>query len=545
MNENNKEQGHNSIVVIGLDSADPTLIEKWSNEGYLPTITSLMNHGCWGRLNSTANISSGSLWPTFFTGTSPAKHGAFFGHRHLKNGTYQIHKKDADQMKRSPFWVWLSQGGKRIAIIDIPQTYPIKGLNGIQITAWGVESAHWNMSSWPSEVIKEIVSRFGTHPLASWYQMRPEKVNEFQELLKKLISGIEKKGLISTYLLDQEHWDFFLTMFSEPHWAGHLLWHIMDDKHPDHNPQIAKTFKNAIRDIYSAIDLTISKLVEAIPNATFLIFSPAGMGPNYSGIHLLPEVLKRMNITGKTAQDRGQGGRFSIEKINHLMPYKRWGPYALKKLEGLVPTKAIEMAKQMIPHKIWDNWTRRLLTVGNDWCWSRAFCVPNDFSGAIRINLKGREPNGLVEPGKEYDALCDEIIEELSSLINVDTGERAVSEVVRIDRHYQGEQVCELPDLIVNWVRDLPIKTLYSPRIGTVSGESPDKRTGTHRPYGFLMASGKNINRGKIVEGGHIMDIAPTVLYLMRQHVPKDMDGKVLLDIIEDEFKMNNPVRYL
>ncbi len=149
MGKNIKEQRRNSIIAIGLDSADLYLVQKWSNEGYLPTIKSLMNRGCWGRLNSTAAISSGSLWPTFFTGTSPAKHGCFFGHRQLKTGTYQIYKKDADQIKRKPFWVRLSQAGKRVAIFDIPQTYPIKGLNGIQITAWGVESPHWSMSSWP------------------------------------------------------------------------------------------------------------------------------------------------------------------------------------------------------------------------------------------------------------------------------------------------------------------------------------------------------------------------------------------------------------
>ena len=547
MSKNHEGQKRNPIILVGLDSADPDLILKWSSEGYLPTIALLMKEGCWGRLNSTADISSGTLWPTFLTGTSPAKHGCFFGHRQLKNGTYQIYKRDADQIKRKPFWVWLSQAGKRVAVSDIPQTYPIEGLNGVQIVGWGVESPHWRMSSWPPELIKEIVSRFGIHPLASWYQMRPEKANDYEELYKKLISGIEKKELISAYHLDQGPWDFFLMMFSEPHWAGHLLWHITDDKHPAHNPQIAKTYKNAIRDVYSAIDSTISKLVEAIPDATFLIFSPAGMGPNYSGMHLLPEVLKRMGIMGKNVQDRGQRGWFStvIEKINQSMPYKRWGPYTLKKLESFIPARVIGTTKQLVPEKLWDNWTRRLLTAGNDWRWSNAFCVPNDYSGAIRINLEGREPNGLVEPGSEYDALCEGLIEELSSLVNVDTGEKAVSEVIRVDRIYQGEHIWELPDLIVVWAKNAPIRALYSPRIGTVSGENPDKRTGAHRPYGFLIASGTHIRGGKNVEGGHIMDIAPTILYLMSCPIPRDMDGKILLDIIDEGFKANSHVSYL
>ncbi|HSE83426.1 MAG TPA: alkaline phosphatase family protein [Thermodesulfobacteriota bacterium] len=547
MSKDGKEQKRNPIIVIGLDGADLLLIQKWSNEGYLPTITSLMNRGCWVRLNSPGDISSGSVWPTFLTGVSPDKHGFFYGHRQLKSGSYQIYKKYANQIKRRPFWDWLSQAGKRIAIFDIPQTYPVKGLNGIQIASWGAFASLWKMSSWPPELIKEIVSRFGTHPLADWYERRPEKINEYERFYKKLISGVEKTGLISAYLLDREPWDFFLMAFSETHWAGHLLWHIMDDKHPAYNPRIAKTFKNAIRDIYSAVDSTISKLIEAFPNATVLIFSLDGMGPNYSGNYLLPEILKRLGMMGRAVQNKSQSGRFSaaIEQITQLMPEKRWGPYAIRKLENLIPIKVIEIAKQMLPQEVWDTWTRRLVTAGNSWRWSKAFCVPNEFLGAIRINLKGREPNGLVEPGIEYDNLCKELTEELGSLVNVDTGENAVSDVVRVDRILQGEHISELPDLIVKWAGDAPIRALYSPRIGTVSGEIPKGRTGAHKPHGFLIASGEHISRGKTVEGANIMDIAPTIFYLMQQPVPKDMDGKVLLNIIEEEFKINNPLRYI
>jgi len=97
----------------------------------------------------------------------------------------------------------------------------------------------------------------------------------------------------------------------------------------------------------------------------------------------------------------------------------------------------------------------------------------------------------------------------------------------------------------VKWAGDAPIRALHSPRIGTVSGENPDKRTGAHRPFSLLVVSGKNIIQRKTVEGANIMDIAPTILYLLGQPIPQDMDGKVLLDIIEEDFKANNPVRYI
>jgi predicted AlkP superfamily phosphohydrolase/phosphomutase len=225
--------------------------------------------------------------------------------------------------------------------------------------------------------------------------------------------------------------------------------------------------------------------------------------------------------------------------------WSRWLSKIRDKSIEIVPLEMIKIIRQMLPQKVWDNLTCRLLDAGNEWMWSRAFCIPGDFPGAIRINLKGREPYGLVEPGREYDAVCDEIIRELESLQNPDTGRKAVSEVVRIDRIYHGEHIWEFPDLIVKWTGDAPIRALYSPRIGTVTGDNPDKRSGEDRSHGFLIAYGKHIDRGKFVKDADIMDIAPTILYLLGQPIPQDMDGKVLLDMIDEDFKSNNPVHYL
>lgn len=526
------------LIVIGLDGAEHHLIQRWSKEGYLPTISSLMERGSWGRINSSGDISSGSVWPTFLTGVSPAKHGIFYGHRELKKGTYQIHKKYADQIRGEPFWYRMSKAGKRIAIFDIPYTYPIEGLNGSQIVAWGSFAPSWKLSSWPPTLIKDVLKRFGNHPLSSWYERRLKTINEYEDFFRRLIAGVEKRGLVSTYLLNQGPWDFFLMAFSEAHWAGHLLWHVMDDKHPDHDPQIAKVFKNAVRDVYSAIDSTISGLIEINPRATVLIFSLDGMGANYSGKHLLPEVLKRLGMIDKPAQYKKRSRILSstFVSMNRLMPTGRWGYNSIRNVESLIPVRIIEIAKELLPQKFWDYWTSRILYAGNDWRWSKAFCLPNEFHGAIRINLKGRESNGLIEPGMEYDKLCEELTDRLSSLLNADTGGNAVSEVIRVDRVYRGENISELPDLVVKWVGDAPIRALHSPNVGTINGKSPDYRTGAHRPDGFLIASGKAVCRGKIFQGGNIIDIGPTILYLMRQSISREVEGNVLVDIIDETF---------
>ncbi|MGH7901230.1 MAG: alkaline phosphatase family protein, partial [Thermodesulfobacteriota bacterium] len=163
--------------------------------------------------------------------------------------------------------------------------------------------------------------------------------------------------------------------------------------------------------------------------------------------------------------------------------------------------------------------------------------IPCEYFGAVRINLMDREPNGLVEPGKQYDEVCEELIEGLICLINVDTGQPAVDEVVRLDKLFNTNDVKGFPDILVKWKGDTPIKQLYSERIGTIYGESNEVRSGAHRPYGFLIASGKGICKDKVLTGGNILDLAPTILYLLGQSIPNEMDGEVLIDMFDEKFQ--------
>jgi predicted AlkP superfamily phosphohydrolase/phosphomutase len=523
------------IIAIGLEAAEPDLIEKWCEQGHLPRLASLKAKWPWLRILSTTTLASGTTWPSIFSGTSPAKHGIAFYHRQLKSGTYQIGKKYADQVKREPFWNALSRAGFRSLIFDVPATRPMEGFNGIHIGGYGVEAPNWKRTPWPPSLIRDITKRFGRHPLERWYQLRPQTIEEWGELEEKLLSGARLKGSISKSLQDQGPWDLFFTAYSESHWAGHFFWHLMDQNHPEHHPKEGHGHGDSILKVYQELDKTLSGLEDRLEDSTVFVFSNTGMGPNYSGIHLLPEVLKRLGMAGKNSDG-------SVRK--YLYSRKQSGD-AIRKIESIIPTSIIDRIKFAMPEKVWDTLTRRILHSGQEWKSSKAFNVPNDYAGAIRINLKGREPHGLVEPGREYDALCDELIQELGELINPETGKEAVSQVIRVDKMFQGENLRDLPDLIVKWTGNAPVRALSSPRIGTVCGDLCDKRTGAHRPHGFLIASGKNIRQGRAEEEGHIMDIAPTILYLMGQPVPQDMDGRILLDIIDEKFKYNNPVRYV
>jgi predicted AlkP superfamily phosphohydrolase/phosphomutase len=91
------------VVVIGLDAAEPALIRAWVEAGELPVIAGLMAGGRSWRLSSPAWMSTGPIWPCFYAGTSPARHGRFF-FRQLESGTYRIVKKRADAINATPFW---------------------------------------------------------------------------------------------------------------------------------------------------------------------------------------------------------------------------------------------------------------------------------------------------------------------------------------------------------------------------------------------------------------------------------------------------------
>jgi len=148
------------VVMIAWDSAEHTLIEKWTNDGTLPNLKKLKSSGCYEKLGSTADLFAGSVWPAFYTGTPPEKNGAYnyiqWNHKQMKNM-----KPSAEWLPLKPFWRDLSTRGIRIIVVDIPFTYKTEPVNGIEIT--GITSLeHISVPSYyPHSLKSEIVQKFG------------------------------------------------------------------------------------------------------------------------------------------------------------------------------------------------------------------------------------------------------------------------------------------------------------------------------------------------------------------------------------------------
>jgi predicted AlkP superfamily phosphohydrolase/phosphomutase len=515
-------EARNRVIMIGVDTARPDQIDRYCSDGTMPALQRLRENGAWGSLESVSNYSSGAIWPSLVTGHLPHRHGQYFTHMQLANGTYHIVKRYADDLKGSPFWNAATSQGRHVAVVDVPQTRPAENFSGIHITGWGGEFPGWPPDSWPKELMNEVYGAIGKHPIVHGDPrifIKPATREEYRAVTTALLDGMEKKRQLLIYLMEKEPWDLFLTVLPETHWAMHVLCHLLEADHPDHKPEFDDEFGDFFDCLFAKQDEVIADLVTRAPEANFIVFSGSGMWPNYTGSHLLPQVIAKLGL--------GPNGAVPPEDASDSPKSKGWAYYRIRRLQDTFGMPLIQTAKHLIPERMWDKWTRRLVYPSGQWAKSRAFVVPNDCNGSIRINLKGREPNGLVEPS-EYEALCDMLEQELAVLENVASGKPAVETIIRTRRELNTDQADDLPDIIVTWAGDAPKTGFRSPRIGTVLGEDPERRSGRHHPEGFVVMSGPGIVSTEKLADAQLLDLPPTVLSLLGVEPDEGLDGRIL-----------------
>jgi predicted AlkP superfamily phosphohydrolase/phosphomutase len=501
------------VLVIGLDMGDIALIEKWSLEGFLPTFRSLMAEGTWGSVKTTAEALHTSSWPTIFTGSLPGKHGVYYPYQ-PRPGQQQAEHIQPGQYGAQPFWQILDRAGKRCIVLDAPETFPAAGFTGVQIFEWGTWAWYWKRMTTPVEIEKQLTKRFAPYPLKLEAKRLGLAMPDLDYLHRQLIAGAAQKARITKWLMHNHPWDLFLVAFAELHPAGHYLWPENVPALGRDGPGSADLSAPELRDVYAAVDAAIGEIIEECGDGiTVLVTSGDGVGPNHCAWHLLPQALTRLGFTGAPSSTSAGPGRSKKSFLAHL--------------RDAVPPRMRSEISSRLPWQLRDRLTSQLAAASTDWSRTKAFSLPADLEGCIRINLRGREPQGIVEPGSQYEDVCAELTEALGELINPATGQAAVRTVCRIDRLFPGDRRDHLPDLTVIWNDDAEICEVYSDRMGLVSETPLDPRTGTHSPVGFIAARGPRSRSGTI-QGRHIADLAPTVLAHFGINPPAEMDGRAL-----------------
>jgi predicted AlkP superfamily phosphohydrolase/phosphomutase len=174
--------------------------------------------------------------------------------------------------------------------------------------------------------------------------------------------------------------------------------------------------------------------------------------------------------------------------------------------------------------------------------WSKTKAYSFGVWAPIYINLEGREPEGVIKPGKEYENLRDFLVDELYKLKDPETNEKIVNKVYKREELYTGPYADGAPDIMF-----MP-KDTYTAfgdfEFLSSSIVSPSYWSGAHRMNGIIVMNGPCVKEGVTIENAQLIDVAPTILYLIDLPIPSDMDGKVLTEAIKPSYLVLNPVRY-
>ena len=509
-----------SVLMIGIDAAEISLLQQWMDEDVLPNLRSLREKGAFGRLTSTAQWLVGSPWPSFYTGTLPSEHGMY--HYLIWRPDRMAHERPSpDWMPLEPFWRRIAAAGRRVVAVDVPLAYAPQPYPGIEISGWATHEILEPPASHPPELMDWVYRRFGKPPFDN-EEAHLLPAMRLIEVRDQCVNTTRLVGELGVVLMKEKPWDLYMICFAATHRGGHQLWDRTSMKGEASAEQM-RALRNALKDVYIACDNAISQLIQhAGGETTILVYSLHGMGPNASRADVLREMLSR--VLSDVADTR--------------RPATRHRP--LDRLRAFVPIRLRSWIKNRLPISVQDRLTLFWRTGGIDWGNTRAFAAFCDLDGYVRINLRGREAAGIVEPGEEYERLCAQICEALGTFVDEDTGAPIVDGIARSDQLYPtGRMRKHLPDLMIRWSASPAAahRRIVSPRYGAIDwptpGHHPQGRSGNHWPDGFLIAAGPRVPAGATLDRAHILDLAPTVYELLGLLPPAEMQGSSLLHALE------------
>jgi len=466
------------IFVLGIDGAFPEyFFGEWLNE--LPNIKRLIENGGYARLNSTIPPLSVVAWSSIYTGKSPADTG-IFEYVQRKNFSYNdIHVITSKNLNEKTVWQIASDNNKKSVICYLILTWPIKLFNGYLIGDTLAPSGENFQLTHPRELKEEIKSFLGEFPPSTFSAFRDTSKNSnFREISKEeSIEGIydltEKQIEVIKYMIKNKQWDLFFGIVGLSDRMNHAFWRYMDKGHRKYEK--GSKFENALRDYYKLVDKKIGELINLLDKDTkIIILSDHGITRMHTRVNLTDWLIK-------------EGYMILKEPIKEKSVFK----------------------SEMV-----------------DWGKTKVFAI-GAYEGQIFINLKGREPEGIIEK-KDYDGIIEELAEKLKQ-IKGDDGKILNTKIFRKKDFFMGK--CEeiSPDLIV-YFDDLQYgcntslignETLWSPQTARGSDDAAHSQKGI-----FIIKNNifKNEDLGEI----SYLDVAPTILNELEIEIPKDMKGEII-----------------
>jgi len=500
------------VLVIGLDGATFSVIDPLIEQGRLPHLAAVIERGARVPLKSTIMPNSYPAWVSATTGVNPGKHSIFWSLIRKENNAYPLQLMNSNDIKARTLWYILGDYGKRAVVVNVPTEYPPRELNGVLVCGAltpGSESDY----TYPKELKDEILK------VVPDYRCEIDFANiSLKELSLEIMHSIQNREQLVLYLMKEKPWDLFFVVFTETDLAQHKYWAGIDPNHPDHRC-FKRRYGSFIHDVYERLDEALGKALDILPAGTaVLVVSDHGFGPFYQAFSLSQWLMEKQYLylkksTSKSLMKkavRSESLRKKLRLLKHYLTY-----YLIMKKSRLdvrtLREKDVRSSAQA---------AKRI-----DWERSSAYHT-SDYG--IRLNLKGREPFGIVMPGEEESRIKDQIKEELRQL-TYSNGQPVFEAVLTKEEAYSGPFVDRAPDLIIpiNHAEAPPIPEKWKYTLTHTS------LSGTHSPFGILIACGEGIKKNTKLESASIFDLTPSILSLLGIPVEEDFDGTILEELFE------------
>ena len=472
-------EGGTRVLAVGLDAAEPSLVRELIARGQMPALKGLLDGGAWLRVESPSHVGSGAVWPTFLTGEGPAAHGVY-GEWAWRPEAMGLTRYRGRGLR--PFWKELARGGVTVGVLDVPFA-PLVGLErGFEISEWGAHDVLEGHTEFgPPELAGLLTREVAPHPLSldRLDAAGPGDRESLRRVGEGCAEGARLRGELGARLIRETRPQLALVLFPEIHHASHYFWHTVAPEHQfyagDGARAEAARFETALAEVCRAADAALARLVEAAgPGAAVLVFSLHGMRPARGIPDFLGPLLCELGFA-RLAGWRALSWRGRA--VSLMAAAKRRAPAPVKRLYY-----------KSLPQSATQRLARPTMMPAYDWARTRAFALPTDQHGWVRVNLAGREASGRV-PAAEYELVCAEVEGSLRALATRD-GRPVVRDVLRTAGGVGEALRSRLPDLVIHWddaAFDAPLRLKGARLEARPAGL---KFTGQHAPEGFCVARG-------------------------------------------------------
>ncbi|HEY0388969.1 MAG TPA: alkaline phosphatase family protein [Gaiellales bacterium] len=498
------------LLVVGLDGGTDSVIGL--PDANLPSIAKLRAEGASATLTSTVPPITAAAWPSMMTGWNPGRHGMYDfrtlsieRYSRLWGAGHSASFEEGRDFVTSRRWsgaaFWDQLDGPA-AVLSVPMTFPAWPIDGRMVAGFPLPDYGRNHTQ-PPELA-------GDMPPLLDFADRIGKLSD-SELADRCRALVEQQREIVTRWLREDAHDAVVVVFQSTDFAQHRLWKYLDQ--PGH------PLREALLEMYRSIDALVGEARELLGDeGTVVVVSDHGFGPHPRTFVRTDRVLADAGLLhAGGAAGRGEGVTRALRRAPALRR-------ALRTLIGRLPGGARDRIAARATGASRVEWPR-----------SQAYRIPlYPPAEGIVVNLRGRQQQGAVEPGSEYEQVRDRIIETLEGLRDPSTGDRVLQWARRREELFSGAHLDEAPDVVA----------LFDPRYKAASGlgelfepvpaQILDEYSGVHAMEGIFAAAGRGIRAGVDLGTRSILDVAPTLLALLGRPVPADSDGTVIDAALED-----------